>query len=75
MPNLFDLPTAPDLPPGLPDEPHKRRLFLADVLWEAFNDTPGITSFGRWIEQQALAGPHREVAAEYLRLRDMRADL
>lgn len=74
MNNLFDLPTAPDLPPGLPDEPHARRLFLADVLWDAFDDTITGLSFGRWIEQQASSGPHRETAVEYLRLREGRAE-
>ena len=79
MNNLFDQPAAPDLPPGLPDDPHRRKLFLADVLWKAFDfeaDDLGHFPmiFGRWIEQQAEGGPHRETAAEYLRLRDMRAE-
>jgi hypothetical protein len=75
MPNLFDTQAAPNLPPGLPDDPHRRKLFLADVLWDAFDDAATVLPFGRWIEQQAAGGAHRETAAEYLRLRDRRTEI
>ncbi len=60
--------------PDLPADPHARRLHLAEVLWDGYDESPSTLRFGEWIDQQTQSGRYSELAREYRELQRMRAE-